>query len=824
MKVLKFGGSSVGTPERIEGLIDILKGYYGRGEHFTVVFSAFSGVTDSLLEMGRKAAFGDESWRAAFEKFAQRHQDAITALLTGPLREQVSADMERSHQSLGNMLTGIFLVREASPRTMDYVVSFGERSSAFIIANAMQQAGIPAFFLDARKVIKTNNSFVNAKVDFAVTYPLVRDYYTQHPEIQVVTGFIGSTSDDLTTTLGRGGSDYTAAIIAAGLDAVSIEIWTDVDGVLTADPRKVKKAFTIPKMTYAEAMEMSHFGAKVIYPPTLQPALQKRIPLFIKNTFNPNFEGTYITDKRDPSGHAVTGISSINQVALLTLQGGGMFGVPGIAGRLFSSLAGAGISVILITQGSSEHSITFAIPPELSAKAKQQVETEFGFEMEKGMVEPVKVEVDLSVIAIIGENMRYRPGIAGRMFQALGKNGVNVVAIAQGSSELNISVVVAHADEAKAMNALHETFFLSDTKELHLFMVGVGLIGATLMEQIRAQAQFLKEKRSLELKIIGLANSTKMLFNENGIDLGNWKELLNASGEKTSLASFVERMKNLNLSNSVFVDNTASEQVTHFYETILESSISISTPNKIATSSSYLQYQRLKGIAARRGVPFLYETNVGAGLPVIGTLEDLITSGDCILKIEGVLSGTMSFIFNHFQAGGEPFSAIVREAKRRGYTEPDPRDDLGGADVRRKLLILAREIGLPLEATDVQIENILPKAAQDAPSVDAFFTELEKSDGYFEKLVADAAKEGKALRMIASLENGTEGTSQACIGLRAVDASHPFFALSGSDNMIVFTTERYKERPLVVRGPGAGAEVTAAGVFAEVVRIGNYLS
>ena len=591
-----------------------------------------------------------------------------------------------------------------------------------------------------------------------------------------------------------------------------------MDGVLTADPRKVKKAFTVPKMTYAEAMEMSHFGAKVIYPPTLQPALQKRIPLYIKNTFNPSFEGTYITDKRDPSGHAVTGISSINKVALLTLQGGGMFGVPGIAGRLFGSLAAAGINVILITQGSSEHSITFAIPPDLAEKARQRVESEFEYEMEKKMVEPVKVEMDLSVVAIIGENMRYRPGIAGRMFQALGKNGVNVVAIAQGSSELNISVVVSYSDEAKAMNALHEAFFLSDTKELHLFMVGVGLIGSTLIEQVKAQAKYLKEKRSLEVRIVGLANSKKMLFNEDGIALDSWKEDLVSNGEPVDLAGFIQKMKSLNLSNTIFVDNTANEQVAHFYETILESSISISTPNKISTSSSYLQYQRLKNIATRRGVQFLYETNVGAGLPVLSTLEDLIASGDRIIKIEGVLSGTMSFIFNQFKEGMK-FSEIVREAKKLGYTEPDPREDIGGADVRRKLIILARETGLALEAADVKIESILPKTAEEADSVEAFFKELEKSDDHFSQIAAKAAKEGKVLRMIASLDNG-----MASIGLKAVDSSHPFYSLSGSDNMIVFTTERYKERPLVVRGPGAGAEVTAAGVFAEIIRIGNYLS
>lgn len=817
MKVLKFGGSSVGTPERIKSLLEILKSYYSKGEHFTVVFSAFSGVTDSLLEMSRLAAAGDESYKELFEKFLLRHQEAITALLKDNQKSQVTAELDRKYHSLSNVLNGVFLVREATPRTVDYVVSFGERSSAFIIAHAMQQVGIQAAYLDARKVIRTNDSFGFAKVDFHTTYPLIREYYSQHPEIQVVTGFIGATNDDLTTTLGRGGSDYTAALIAAGLDAEAIEIWTDVDGVLTADPRKVKKAFTIPTMTYAEAMELSHFGAKVIYPPTLQPALQKRIPLFIKNTHNPDFRGTVVTDKRDPSGRAITGISSIGNVVLLTLQGGGMFGMPGIAGRLFGSLARAGISVILITQGSSEHSITFAIPPELAAKAKQQVEEEFNYELEKGMVDPVKVELNLSVVAVVGENMRYRPGISGRMFQALGKNGVNVVAIAQGSSELNISIVIAKGDEAKAMNALHEAFFLSDTKELHLFIVGVGLIGSTLLQQIREQAEYLKEKRSLEIKIVGLANSRKMLFNEEGIPLDQWREELEAAAEATDLAAFVSRMKSLNLSNTIFLDNTANGQVANFYETILESSISISTPNKIATSSSFLQYQRLKNIATRRGVRFMYETNVGAGLPVLSTLDDLITSGDRIIRIEGVLSGTMSFIFNEFRQG-KKFSEIVREAKERGYTEPDPREDLGGADIRRKLLILARETGLKMEAEDIVIESILPKEAEEAPDVEAFFKILKESDSHFEKMSAAAEQQGKALRMIASLENG-----KAHIGLKTVGASHPFYALSGSDNMIVFTTERYKERPLVVRGPGAGAEVTAAGLFAEVVRIGNYL-
>ena len=493
MKVLKFGGSSVGTPDRIKSLIEVLKDYYKRGEKFAVVFSAFGGVTDSLIEMSQLAAKGNEKYREKLANFIIRHQEAVKDLLANPLKKQVLKEAAENHKVLENLLHGIFLVREASPRTMDYVLSFGERNSAFIISNAMLQAGIPSAFLDARQVIKTDKTFGSAKVNFSLTNEKIEEYFSQHPEVQVVTGFISSSKGGLTTTLGRGGSDYTAAILAAGLNAEVIEIWTDVNGVLTADPRKVRKAFTIPNMTYAEAMEMSHFGAKVIYPPTLQPALEKKIPLYIKNTFNPSFAGTFISEEKDTNGHAVKGISSVNQIALLTLQGSGLFGVPGIASRLFGTLSNASVSVILITQGSSEHSITFAVAPRDAKKAQRSVSKEFGYEMEKGIVEQIKAETDLSVVAIIGENMRFRPGIAGRMFQALGKNGVNVIAIAQGSSELNISTVVKREDETKAMNALHESFFLSDTKELHLFMIGVGLIGSTLIKQIKSQAAFLTQ-------------------------------------------------------------------------------------------------------------------------------------------------------------------------------------------------------------------------------------------------------------------------------------------------------------------------------------------
>ncbi len=816
--MLKFGGSSVGTPERIQSLVEILKSYYRRNERFAVVFSAFSGVTDALLAMGGKAAEGDQSYREIFESVRQRHIQAAEALLSAEVQlHEALREIEQNFETLGDLLYGVFLIREASLRTMDYIISFGERNSAFIISKVMLQAGIPTAYLDARKLIQTNDRFGNAQVDFATTNANIVNYFSQNNEFQSVTGFIGATESGVTTTLGRGGSDYTAAILGAALNVSSIEIWTDVDGVLTADPRKVKKAFTLPSMTYSEAMEMSHFGAKVIYPPTIQPALNKGIPLVIKNTFNPDFPGTIVSDKAEASTLPVKGLSSISEIALLTLQGSGLVGVPGIAGRLFNALANAGISIILITQGSSEHSITFAIPPQFADAARKAVELEFRAEIQRLWVDSVKVESDLSVIAIIGENMRYRPGISGQLFQSLGKNGINVVAIAQGSSELNISIVVSKADEGKALNTLHEAFFLSTTQDVHVFMAGAGLIGGTLLKQIHQQAAYLREKRAMEIKLVGLANSKKMIFNPDGIALDQWRLQLEYSEEASNLEVFVHRMKGYNLPNTIFIDNTSGDQAARWYERILDSSISISTPNKIAASSAYQQYQKLKAAAARRGVLYEYETNVGAGLPVISVLRDLSDSGDRILRIEGVLSGTLSFIFNTFKAGVR-FSEAVRQAMELGYTEPDPRDDLSCMDVRRKLLILARETGLALEAEDIVIRPVLPESCLAVETVDQFLAELSKYDTDFETMRADAEKQGEVLRMVARLEDG-----RAEIGLSRVGSEHPFYGLSGADNMIIFTTERYKERPLVVRGPGAGAEVTAAGIFAEIIKIANYL-
>ncbi len=819
MKVLKFGGTSVGSPETIAALIEILKKYYAENARLAVVFSAFSKVTDALISLADKAGRGDNSYLADFETVKNRHLDAAETLLAGAtekFKSEAFAHIFHNFNDLAGVLQGIFLLREVSPRSLDFVCSFGERNSTYIISRAMQLAGIPTDFLDAREVVRTDAQFNSARVNFPETNKNIVDYFEKNPNVQAITGFIGSTADGLTTTLGRGGSDYTAAIFGAALDAEAIEIWTDVDGVLTADPRRVKKAFTQPTISYREAMEMSHFGAKVIYPPTIMPALTKNIPILIKNTFHPDFPGTFIgpgqEEKRLPG--AITGISSINQICLLTLQGSGLFGVPGISARLFGALAGAGVNVVIITQASSESSITFAVSPGQAELAKSAAEKEFLFEIRENLVEPLRIERDLSVVAVVGENMRYRPGIAGQLFQALGKNGVNIVAIAQGSSELNITVVISAHHETKALNAIHEAFFLSDSKTLNIFIVGVGLIGSTLIRQMEKQAKYLSEKRNLEIRVVGLANSRQMIFNENGLDLSIWESNLKSADHHFSISKFVGEMKKMNLPNAIFIDNTASAEVASFYEQILDASISISTPNKLAASGSFLQYIKLKKLAEKRGVSWRFEANVGAGLPIISTLGGLIQSGDKILKIEGVLSGTLSFIFNNFKSG-KKFSEIVRQAKALGLTEPDPRDDLSGSDVRRKLLILTRESGIKMEENDIQLEPLLPAACLEPDTVEGFFEELEKHDGHFERLIQIAENEGLALRFVAKLEG-----RNASIGLQKVSQEHPFFFLSGTDNMVVFTSERYRERPLVVRGPGAGAEVTAAGVFAEVIGMG----
>ncbi|MBK9151554.1 MAG: bifunctional aspartate kinase/homoserine dehydrogenase I [Saprospiraceae bacterium] len=817
MKVLKFGGSSVANADRIRGIIDIVKPRITAGEKLALVFSAFGGVTDMLIEMSELASQGKDKYIALFHQFKDRHHEAARSLLSPEQYLQLSMDLDENHETLRDLLKGIYLVREASPRTLDYVLSFGERNANYIIALAFQQYGIDASYLDARKVIKTNKDFGSAKVNFALTDQLLRDHFKAAGDtVQIITGFIGSDVGGLTTTLGRGGSDYTAAIVAGALEAEVLEIWTDVDGVLTCDPRKVKQAFTIPQLSYAEAMEMSHFGAKVIYPPTIQPALKKGIPIYIRNTFNPAFKGTLITKEQDASFKStIKGISSLNNVSLLRLQGSGLVGVPGVSARLFGALGNAKINVILITQASSEHSICFAVSDKEAQRAVEAVSEEFHKEIEDMLIDPVKAESGLCVMAVIGEQMKNVPGVAGRLFESLGKNGINIIAIAQGSSELNISFVIDKAEESKALNAIHDSFFLSDTKRIHLFMVGVGLIGGTLLRQILEQKETLRKEHGLEIRVAGLANSRKMIFDENGMDIQNWKQILEKAETPSDPARFVQIMNEMNLSNSIFLDNTANAAIPALYPQILQASISIATPNKVATSSDYAMYQQLKQLARKHNVQFMYETNVGAGLPVISTLRNMIHSGDHILKIEAVLSGSVSYIFNHFD-GSRTFSELVTEAKEKGYTEPDPREDLSGADVRRKITILAREAGYALEPEDVEIQPVLPQKCLEAPDVETFMSVLKSEDPYFEDMRIKADKSGGKLRFIARFEEG-----KASIGIDTVLADSPFYNLGGSDNMIVFTSKRYQNRPLVVRGPGAGAEVTAAGVFAEIISAGN---
>ena len=817
MKVLKFGGSSVATPERINHLIDLVEPRIQSGEELAIVCSAFGGVTDLLIEMSDLAARGKEKYIGLYHQFTDRHQQAVKSLLTGDTLFAAQADLNKNHQTLKELLRGIFLVREASPRTMDYVLSFGERSSNYIIAHAMRARGLEADYLDARTIIKTNKDFGNAKVKFGVTYDKISEHFaTVKGRTQIVTGFIATATGGLTTTLGRGGSDYTAAILAGALNAEILEIWTDVDGVLTSDPRKVKKAFSLPQLSYAEAMEMSHFGAKVIYPPTIQPALEADIPIYIKNTLNPKHPGTRIHNAYDEDWRSpIKGISSLKDVVLLSLEGSGMMGVPGISSRLFTSLANKEINVILITQASSEHSICIAVAKKDAEEAKVAIDTAFEQEIMGHKIDPVKIEDNLCIMAVIGEKMRAVPGIAGKLFQALGRNGINVIAIAQGSSELNISFVIDQKDEAKCLNLVHDAFFLSESKTIHLFLIGVGLIGGTLLQQINDQKKALKERYAIDIAVCGLANSKKMLFNEDGIPLDNWKGDLMSSDQKSDPDGFVNQMIAMNLSNSIFIDNTANKKIPNLYEKILDANISITTPNKVATSSSYASYINLKNRARDKGVYFLYETNVGAGLPILSTMKNLINSGDRVVKIEAVVSGSLSFIFNSFD-GSTPFSELVAEARQKGFTEPDPREDLSGQDVKRKIIILTREAGFHIEPENVTLDPILPDELMSIDGVGAFFDRLEEFNDYFKEKVEAARAQNKVLRFIAETENGN-----ARIGMKMVGPESPFYGLSGADNMVVITTERYHTRPLVVKGPGAGAEVTAGGVFADLLTIVN---
>lgn len=811
MKILKFGGSSIADIEGIKQVLSIIRQKAENAE-IAVVFSAFGGVTEELLTCSQLAKHNDKSYLALLLELEKRHLSLVKQLIPVQKQSSVLTYVKVRFNELEDLFHGIFLIKECSAQTSDYVVSFGERISAYILAEALRDQS--AVYLDARQVIRTNDRFGHAKVNFPVTNELIDEYFTNVPGMKVITGFVASTEKGETTTLGRSGSDYTAAIFAAALDAELLEIWTDVPGVMTADPKLVYSAITIPLLSYNEAMELSHFGAKVVFPATMQPAMRKNIPIHIKNTFDPQNPGTLISEKSGP-GKLIKGISSLGDISLLNIQGPGLVEVIGVSGRVFSSLAKAEVNVILISQASSEHSICIAIKSSEVVRARQVIEQEFVHEINSGEMDKVLVLPDMAIIAIVGENMRQFPGASGRLFQSFGRNNINVSAIAQGSSELNISAVISKFDLQKGLNALHEAFFLSDHKILHVFLVGVGLIGKTLVRMIASQKQKLQNNNMLEIKIHGMANSRYMSFDEDGFDLDNFVPP-SEDDQPMDLHKFLGTMSSMNFSNSVLVDCTASQEIADVYQQILEAKVAIVTPNKKANSGSLAKYQQLKKLSSQRNIKFLYETNVAAGLPVINTLQDLILSGDKVIRIEGVLSGSMNYIFSELEKG-IPFSEVVKQAKEKGYTEPDPREDLSGMDVARKILILGREAEQDLHFEDISIQSMVPEDCEGAKSVDAFFDKLKVHDGHFQKLLDDAESKGQKLRFMAVLENG-----KATVGLNAVTSDHPFFSLAGSDNMILFTTERYHEFPMVIRGPGAGADVTAAGVFADIIRLGNY--
>nr|NYE67360.1 aspartokinase/homoserine dehydrogenase 1 [Mucilaginibacter sp. E4BP6] len=812
MKILKFGGTSVGSIQSIQTLLNILK-TDSVGERPVVVLSAMSGVTNLLISMAEDASNGKD-FTVDLAELERRHFEVVKSLLEIQNQNPALTRLKINFNQLEELLQGILALRELTPKTRDMVLGFGERCSTLMISKIAAQY-FPAVFVDASEIIKTDSAFGNAKVNMELTEQLVRGFYNENSgKMLFVTGFIASNDAGQITTLGRGGSDYTAAILGSALNVEEIQIWTDVNGMMTADPRLVKKAFSLPELTYTEAMELSYFGAKVIYPPTMIPAFLKKIPIVIKNTFEPQFEGTVIRHDCKASNLPIKGISTINNISILNLEGSGMVGKSGFSGRLFSLLAREQINIILITQSSSEHSITFAVQPAEAEKAKTLIEQEFELELLANKLEQPEIESNLAVLAVVGENMKQTPGVSGKLFHALGRNGVNVRAIAQGSSEYNISVIISSHDLAKALNAVHDAFFIQLTKTLHAFCLGTGNIGKTLFKQLNAHSEFLQQNNGIQVKVAGISNTRKMVFNADGISLDTWEDDLQASDEKADLNEFIQRMKSMNLPNCVFIDNTASPTPIAFYEEAFKSNISVVTCNKIGNSAAYSQYRNFHDTARRHGVDFFYETNVGAGLPIIRTLKDLMNSGDRVRRIEAILSGTISFIFNNFK-GDANFHDVVKTAQEKGYTEPDPRDDLSGKDFMRKILILARDAGYPMEEADVEIENMLPKACLDAQSVDEFYAALKAEDAFFAKLKNTAEAEGKVLRYIGKLDNG-----KASITLQMVDENHPFFTLSGSDNIISFTTDRYKERPLVVKGPGAGAEVTAAGVFADLINVG----
>lgn len=810
MKVLKFGGTSVGSAQNIVKTIDIIN---NSKDKQAVVVSALGGITNKLVNAIRSALNKDNQFKKIVSEIHKIHLETIQEL--NLKNSELTIFLDKKVNEIETLLDGIYLLGELPKKTKDIILSSGELMSSKIIYEKLKELESNVSYKDSRELIKTDSNFGAANVNFELSNYLIQYFFERsQSKIIILPGFISQDANENTTTLGRGGSDYSAAIIAAALKAEQLEIWTDVSGMYTCNPKIVQNASPIAHISYKEAMELSHFGAKVLYAPTIQPVMHQEIPLYIKNTFEPKAVGTLINNEISKSNQIITGISHIENIALITLEGAGLVGISGSAKRLFSALAKENLNIIFITQASSEHSICVGLMEQDAIIAKQVINAEFSNEIQLSKVKPISIEDNLSVIAVVGENMKRHQGISGKIFSTLGNNNVNIRAIAQGSSERNISVVIENKDAIKALNCLHEHFFEEQIKEINLFVLGAGNVGSKLLAQIHKQNDYLKKNLKISLRVIGLSNTKKMYFDYNGIALDNWDTILN-NGTSSNQDEFIDYALSLNLRNSVLLDNTASNEVAKLYSKSLSNNIAVVTCNKIACSSKLSNYKELKELSKKYNAPFLFETNVGAGLPIIDTLKNIVASGDTVHKIQAVLSGSLNFIFNNYD-GNTSFASVVEQAKIEGYTEPDPKIDLSGVDVMRKIVILIRESGYAVEIDDIQNESFLPQSCIATESVDDFFEALKKEESHFSQLLQQAQLQNSRLKYVAEFENG-----KARVGLQFISENHPFYHLEGKDNIVLFYTQRYNEQPLLIKGAGAGAEVTASGLFADIIRVAN---